>query len=126
MLYTKSNRPTMIHHRPFTGPDFFKMSHPALYRMHKSGRYVGWSCHKVPLQKIYLWFDPAKFKAMLKTVLRNVKRMRDIDCLAPEYYGSYKDRYSWKQLRSKIAEDRVITAAIKFLHGVAFRNSFCM
>ncbi len=126
VLYTKSNRPAMIYHRPFAGPKFFKKSHPALYKKHKSGGYVRWPCHKVPLRRVHVWKNRAKFVSLLKEVLSNVERMRSIDCLGPEHYGSYKDRFSWKQLRRKIADDRVITAVVNYLHGVAFRNYFCV
>ncbi len=126
VLYTKSNRAAMIYHRPFAGPKFFKKSHPALYKKHKSGGYVRWPCDKVPLRRVYVWKNRAKFVSLLKEALSNVKSMRDIDCGSPDNYGSYKDRYTWKQLRRKIAEDRVITAAVNFLHGVAYRNFFCV
>ncbi len=124
--YTRSNQPAMIYHRPFTGPEFFKKSHPALYKKHKSGGHVQWPCHKAPLRRVHVWKNRAKFVSLLKLALREVEHIRGLDCAAPEHYGKPSDRFSWKQLRKKIAQDRITTAAINFLHGVAFRNFFCV
>ncbi len=126
VAYTKSNRPAMIYHRPFTGPEFFKKSHPALYKKHKSRGHVQWPCHKARLQRVHVWKNRAKLVSLLKLALREVEHIRGLDCAAPEHYGSHKARLSWKQLRKKIAKDRITTAAINFLHGVAFRNFFCV
>ncbi len=124
--YTRSNRPAMIFHRPFTGIEFFKKSHPELYWKSKSGRSVDFPCNKVPLRRVHVWKNRAKFVSLLKSALRNVEVMREKDCAAPEYYGSHKDRFTWKQLRAKIVDDRAETAAINFLQGIAFRNFFCV
>ena len=85
-----------------------------------------WPCHKVPLRRVHVWKNRAKFVSLLKTATQNVKRIREIDCAAPEHYGSHNNTFSWKELREKIEEDRTATAAINFLHGVAFRNFFCV
>ncbi len=124
--YTKSNGPAMIYHRPFTGPEFFKKSHPELYWKSKKGRSVDFPCHKVPLRRIHVWKNRAKFVSLLEIALANIEYMRKKDCGSPEYYGSHKDRLSWEQVRWKIEQDRTETAAINFLHGVAFRNFFCV
>ncbi len=87
---------------------------------------MGWPCYEVPIRRVYAWKNRAKFVSLLKLALRGVEHIRDMDCHAPENNGGHYYTFSWKELREKITKDRKTTAAINFLHGVAFRNFFCL
>ncbi len=124
--YTRSNAPAMIYHRPPVGPEYFKNSYPGLYAKHLKREFVTWPCNKVPVRNVHVWNNRKLFVSLLTKATRIAEYIRATDCAAPENRGNPFDTFSWAYLRSRIAEDRVVTASINFLHNVAFSNFFCV
>ena len=124
--YTKVNRPAVLYHRPHAKPSSFAKSHPNLLKKHRSGHFVKFPCRGRPVRKVHVWKNRAQFVSLLTKTVRGVEYIRDLDCMAPEYYGNPSTRYNWTEVQEKIAQDRVPTAALTFLHNLAYSNFFCV
>ncbi len=126
ILYTKMNRPAMLYHRPHVKPSSFAKSHPNLLKKHRSGHFVEFPCHGTPVRKVHVWKNRAQFVSLVTQAIRGVEYIRELDCTGPEHYGNPNERFNWTQVRERIARDRVPTAALTFLHNLAYSNFFCV
>ena len=129
ITYRKSNQPAMIYYRPAPKPDDFKTIAPKVYAEYKRGGLPIWPCNniKVPVQKVHVWKQRALFVRLIKQAAKGVQHIRDYDCYTPPGpWHNPKREFSWKEVRQKIAEDRVRTTALNFLHDIAFSNFFCV
>ena len=117
VVYTKSDRSAIIYYIPQVRAKFFERSHNKAYRSSH------FPCHKVPVQKVLVWKNRAKFALVLKSAVSMVMSMRSTECGGPPIGGL---TYTWQSIRGAIARDRIVQAALTFLHGVAFRNSVCV
>ncbi len=129
ITYRKLNQPAMIYYRPAPKPEDFKTIAPKEYAEFKRDGITSWPCNKIkiPVQKVHVWKQRALFVRLIKQAAEGVQDIRDYDCYAPPGpWHDPKQKFSWTELRKKIAEDRVRTAALNFLHGVAYSNFFCV
>ncbi len=126
ITYTKLNRPAMLYHRPYAKLSFFAKSHPKLVEKHRRDQSVKLPCHKVPVRKVHVWKNRAQFVSLVTRTVRGVEYIRNVDCSAPEYYGNPNRRFDWTEVKRRIALDRVPTAALTFLHSLAYSNFFCV
>ncbi len=124
--YTKVDRPAMLYHRPHAKPSFFAKSHPNLVKRHRSDQSVEFSCDKVLVGKVHVWKNRAQFVSLVTKTVRGVEFIRNVDCMAPEYYGNPSTRYNSTEIQEKVARGRVPTAALTFLHSLPYNNFFCV
>ncbi len=126
VAYTKVNRPATLYHRQLAESDFFAKSHPKLFKKHQDGDFVQFPCHTVPVRKVHVWKNRILFVSLISKAAQGFEYIRDFDCDLPDEHGWMDITFSWKQIRQKIARDRVATAALTFLHSLAYSNFFCV
>ncbi len=124
--YTKSDRPAMLYYRPLAEPKYFANTHPQLFKKYQNREFVQFPCQTVPVQKVHVWNNRVLFVSLVNKAARGVEYIRNLDCSAPEHYGNPNAKFSWTELRQRIADDRVPTAALTFLHTLAYSNFFCV
>lgn len=103
----------------------FKTPHPRLHKEYKNGDWnVKFPCETIPVQTIHVYNNRRRFVALIKKAVGSVVHIRTVDCTAREAYGNPNKTFSRTELQERIADDRISTAVLNFLHGVAFRNFF--
>ncbi len=95
----------------------------------QSGAFQALPCSKlkVPVQNVQVWKHRALFIRLIKQVVNGIEYIRAHDCTAPgQRYHNPNKTFSWTEMHYKIDKERVSTAALNFLQGVAFANSICV
>ena len=114
--------------RPAPKPIDFKFIAPKEYADFKQGGLPNWPCNKpkVPVQSVHMWKQRALFVRLLTTALKGIEEIRDFDCTAPgnPYHNAIR-KFTWTEVLQLVANDRVATAAVNYLRGIAFANFVC-
>ncbi len=100
-----------------------------VWRLREIWRSMFFPCSKlkVPVQNVLVWKHRALFIRLLKQVVAGIEIIRAYDCHAPGQYYYYPNiTFVWTDIKRRIERERVSTAALNFLHGIAFANSFCV
>jgi len=105
LVYVRSNKTPMLYHRAAKFGD------------------GNFDCSKIPIRKIMAWGkDRKEFITLLKTMSDGLKIMRlGLDCDTDP-----NKKYSRTFVNSKLFHERVTTAAITFVDGVAFNSYLCV
>ncbi len=117
----------MIYYRPEVHGEYFKDTHPKLYEEYRNGTWYSFTfpCHEVPVQRVHVWNNRKLFVKLVGTAVYQIERIRDTDCDSPEHWIRQRN-FTLGEMRRKLRRDRIATAGINFLHGVAFQNFFCV
>lgn len=104
-VYRRSNRLPMLYYRP--------------------PKFVPFDCTKIPIQKIMAWGPGRKrFTQLLKTMEFGIKLLRRTDC-ADEFPG-FKPQLDRADVNRKLERERITTAALTYINGVAFNSYLCI
>lgn len=117
----------MVYYRPGKPAEYFRHSHPALYKQELKQRgSVTFPCHKIPLEK-HRACGPSRqdFRMALELMEGRIKLIRDKD-LQDAARAKKKKSFTLKEMQKRIMRDRVATAALAYVNGAAFNSYLCV
>lgn len=126
VLFSKSDKPAVILHRPQVDTMYFATAAPAVYKAFLKDSNTVWPCHKVPLQRVMVWgAGRKKFVALVGKAIKGIERIRDFDC--NEIRGGPPGRpLSKPEVDKLLRRHRLTNAAINYLYGLSYSNFFCV
>jgi len=96
---------------------------PKLY--YRPAKFVPFDCTKIPIEKIMAW-GPGRnrFKSLVMKMEVGIKDIRATDC--NDEFSGLKPQLSRQEVNDKLNRERITTAALTYINGVAFNSYLCV